>query len=144
MGQKTIPQLQTSTVIDSNTLMVIDSGVQTYKITVPNFAKGLRTLFAPPLVTERTSDYSPTALQAGSVIPLNSEGGSFDVLLPDPATMTGLSMKFKDVGGFLGLFPVSLVPFGSEEIEFLASEYQLESDNGEWELFCNGVDYFFI
>lgn len=42
MAQKTIPQLTEATTIDTNTLLPIDSGIQTYKITAPNLALGLQ------------------------------------------------------------------------------------------------------
>lgn len=41
MAIKTIPQLQEATSADENTLIPIDSGIQSYKITLPNLAKGI-------------------------------------------------------------------------------------------------------
>lgn len=144
MAQKTIPQLQEGTEVDSNSLLVFDSGVQTYKITALNLAQGLRHLSTPPVIGEQSGNYSPTVVQEGGVIPLNSEGGSFNVQLPDPATMTGKQFTLKDVAGFLSMFPVTLVRNGAELIEGLAEDYELRADFGAWCLYCDGVDWIFI
>src|SRR5690606_28649153 len=47
MAEKTIPQLQEATTIDSSTIIPIDSGIQTYKISAPNLAVGLREFQEP-------------------------------------------------------------------------------------------------
>jgi hypothetical protein len=49
MATETIPELQESSVIDSNSLFLFDSGVQTFKVTAPNVAAGLQKLFTNPI-----------------------------------------------------------------------------------------------
>lgn len=141
MGTKTIPQLQIGTVIDANSLLVFDSGTQTYQITAPLLAQGLRPLATPPAIADKIANYSPTVTQEGGTIGLNSSAGSFNVQLPAPNTMTGKFFNLSDVAGSLAAFPVTLVRAAAELIEGLASDYLLQSDWGNWRIFSNGTNW---
>lgn len=56
MAEKTIPQLQETTIIDENTLIPIDSGIQTYKLTAANLAKGIAPLFPDDSIPNASID----------------------------------------------------------------------------------------
>jgi len=88
----------------------------------------------------KTTTYSITAADKGSIIHIDSTSGSFDLDLPAPSV--GFFFTVKDVGGFLSINPVTFDRFGVEEFEFLAADYVLESDFGIWEIYSDGIDWF--
>lgn len=144
MSGKTIPQLQTATSIDGNAMFVVDTGVQTFKISAFNVIKSLLGIGTLPLITEKTDDFTLALGDENKIIPLNSENGSFDANLLDPATCQGKTFILKDVAGKLSKFPVTLVRFGSEEIEKLAADYELAADFGTWRIYSDGTDWLLI
>lgn len=94
MAQKTIPQLQEATEIDENTLIPIDSGTQSFKISADNFAKGLRSL----LLTARTVTENTAILASDEVIFSDSSSGDLTHALPPIEDTIGQTKIVKDVG----------------------------------------------
>ncbi len=144
MADKTIPQLTQETEIDSNSIFVFDSGVETFKILAPDVARGLSPLYVKPVIAEKSSLYSPTVVQDGGVIPLNSASGAFNIQLPNPSTMTGRTFVLKDQGGMLSTYNVTLLRYASEMIEKIAADFALRADYGSWKIFSDGVNWKFI
>lgn len=141
MAQKTIPELQEGSAVDTNSLLVFDTGVQTYKITAPNLAQGLRPLATPPVIAEKTALYSPVVAQEGGVIPINSQAGSFNIQLPAPNTMTGKRFTIKDQGGALSLYPVTVLRAAAELFEGIAADFELAANFGTWVIFSDGTNW---
>jgi len=144
MAEKIIPQLTEGTTIDSNSLLVFDSGIQTFKITAPNLAAGLKALAASPIVPSKSANYSPLAAQADSIIRLKSAAGSFNVQLPDPSTMAGKGFRLVDEDLALDQYPVTLVRAAAEKIAGLTANFALNASGGKWYLWTDGTDWFFI
>ncbi len=144
MGQKTIPQLQTTTEIDGNALIVVDTGVQTFKITALNFARSIFGIGTLPVITEKTDDFTIALGNENKIIPLNSENGSFEAQLPDPTTVDGKTFILKDVGGKLSEFPVTVLRFAAEDIEEVAADYVCSGDFGCWRFYSNGTNWLLI
>jgi hypothetical protein len=84
-----------------------------------------------------------TAADDGRLLRLDSSGGAFNLTLPDPTTVSGLRLQLKDIGGVLSTHAVTLVRFGSEQIEGLAANFVLDANRGTWVLYCNGTGYEF-
>lgn len=144
MALTPIPQLQELTNIDENTLLFVDSGIQSYKMTAPNLARGLLFLGRPSPSEAKTTSYNLVVTDAFGIIKLDSSGGSFEIQLPNPALFANRTVTFKDVGGALSSNPVQLTRFANEEIGGMAANYQLEADFGSWNLWTDGVDWFLI
>ncbi len=83
-----------------------------------------------------------TPAHDGAILHVTTAAGAFDLDLPDPSTMSGVSFKVRDVGGVLTTYPVTLDRFASETINGLAADFLLEGDYGEWTIFCDGTNYF--
>ena len=85
-----------------------------------------------------------TATDDGKVLVLDSSSGAFNLTLPLISTMVNKKLTIKDLGGSLSTKPVTLVRNSTEEIENIAANYVLEADYGTWNLYCDGVQYYFI
>lgn len=145
MAQKTIPELNAETTFGANALFFFDSGTQSFKILASNVAQNLRVLATPPTVVKKTAGFTLDATYADKVIPLDTlTVGAFNIQLPDPATMAGMTVYLKDVAGVLSTAAVSLLRNAAEKIEELSATYKLEANYGGWILFCDGTDWRFI
>lgn len=75
MAQKTIPELQASTVVDSNSLFIVDSGIQTFKVTATDVASGLQKLFTNPIAVSTSAQ-----LTSALALCLTNGGGLIQIL----------------------------------------------------------------
>lgn len=141
MAQTVIPQLQELTNADENTLLIVDSGIQSYKMTAPNLGKGLLYIGRPNPTAAKTANYSIVVSDAFGLLKLDSSAGGFDLQLPNPSSFAKRSLTIKDVAGFLSSNQVNLVRHGNELISGIQSDFALESDFGVWDLYCDGTNW---
>jgi len=141
MALTTIPQLEELTNADENTLILVDSGIQSHKMTAPNLGKGLLYLGRPNPTAAKTANYSIVASDAFGLLKLDSSAGGFDLQLPDPSSFAKRSLTIKDEAGFLSSNPVNLVRHDDELISGVQSDFALESDFGVWNLYCDGTNW---
>jgi len=80
----------------------------------------------------------------GKVIVLDSSGGSFTLTLPLISTMVNKKLSIVDLTGSLAAFPVTIARNSTEKIQGLGANYVLEADFGSWNLYCDGVQYYFV
>lgn len=142
MATKTIPQLNSISQVDQTDMTVIDTGVQTFKITAQDLAKGLRKFSTPNPGTPKSEAYLLTVNDA--LLMVDSTLGSFDISLPDPATFINSTVKILDVAGKLSLNKVTLKRHATELISGVSADFFLESDFGSWEIYSNGSNWFVI
>lgn len=83
-----------------------------------------------------------TVTIAERILLCDSTGGTFNITLPDPSLRK--SFKIKDVGGAFGTNNVTLVRFGSENIEGLAASFALASNYGSYILFSDGTNWWLL
>jgi hypothetical protein len=88
MAQKTIPDLQESSSIDSNSIFIFDSGVQTFKILAPNVAAGIQRLLSVPIVAatkaELVSALATCSSNGGGIVQITT-GFSINSAITIPA-----------------------------------------------------------
>ncbi len=75
----------------------------------------------------------------GKVLLIDSTAASGTIQLPVPAA----DFKFTvlDVGGVLNTNKVTLTRYAAENIQGLAANFDLESNNGSWNVGCNGTNW---
>lgn len=98
------------------------------------------TSFLPRTITGADS---LIAADAGKVVQLNPSA-AFNLQLPNPALVANKIIRLKDISGVMGTFNVTLVRFGSETVEFLASNYILKANAGSWNLYSDGTNFKFV
>lgn len=64
------------------------------------------------------------------------------IALTLPVAKKGFWVRLKDIKGLLSTNKVTLTRLGSEKIEGLAANYDLEADFGSWLLYSDGTDWF--
>lgn len=72
----------------------------------------------------------------------DTTGGAFNLTLPDPSTVTNKTFWIKDTGGAFGTNNLTVVRFGSESIEGLASSLVLSANWGMYGIRSNGTNWF--
>lgn len=142
MADVTIPQLPPTDIITQDMVIPIDTGVQTFKITTPNFGKNIRPYLYGPTPAAKTADYTLSLFDG--LIPFDSSGGSFNLFLPNPASFPNQSYRIADVGAAANSFPITLKRFASENISGLAQDYLLEAQDGVWEVFSDGTNWYML
>lgn len=91
---------------------------------------------------QKSSDY--TVQTSDYYIGLNSTGGAIDLSLPDAANMQdGQTFVVKDEGGLADTNNITISPSGSQTIDGQNSVV-LESPYASVQVYCNGVDKYFI
>lgn len=93
---------------------------------------------------ETDSAFTLTAADDGKIFFLDSSHGGFDIDLCDPALFANKKFTLKDETQSLNEFPCFLRRFAAEKIENFAADYELASNGGQWDVFSNGTDWFFI
>lgn len=83
-----------------------------------------------------------TAGDNGKLFYVNSANGPLQINLP--AASANFGFKVKDVGGVMGTNNVTIHRIGSEGIEGLAADFLMVVDFGEWNLNCDGTNYWLI
>jgi len=80
----------------------------------------------------------------GKVLVIDNSGNNVTITLPAVADADNMKFTAKDLTGDFGEFPVEIIPNTTDEIEGINDSYFLEASYGQWTLFCNGVEWFFI
>lgn len=94
-------------------------------------------------VSTVTGNTNLASTSKDNTINLNSTGGTFNLQLPNPAlALPGQFWNLKDIVGMLGTNAVTLVRFGSEQIEGVAASYVLNASWGAWTIYTNGTNWF--
>lgn len=80
--------------------------------------------------------------ESGKLHVVNPAGASLNIQLPAPSA--NFHCVIKDLSGDLLNKTVTIVRNGVENIDGVASNYQLESDKESVQLFSDGTDWFLI
>jgi hypothetical protein len=83
-----------------------------------------------------------TAADNGKLFYVNTANGPVQFNLAVAAA--NFNIKVKDVAGFASTNAMTLHRIGSESIEALAADYVMDADFGEWNINCDGTNYFLI
>lgn len=90
-------------------------------------------------VSLETADFNATN---GKIHVINPAGATMNIQLPAPSL--NFHCVIKDISGSLLTKTVNIVRNGTEKIDNVASNIQLQSDYGSIMLFSNGIDWFIL
>ncbi|HUK32705.1 MAG TPA: hypothetical protein VLV86_02275 [Vicinamibacterales bacterium] len=80
----------------------------------------------------------------GQVFLVDTSGGPFTMTLPNPATLSGYSIKLKGSTGSLATNNLTLARFGSEKIENVAASKVFQTNYGSWQIYCDGTNWWVL
>lgn len=132
MADKTIPELSATTTITGTALIPVDSGVQTFKMTATNLAKGLVALFFPVIQTKSTS-YQILATDRGVRM-----SGDNTATMPDATLCAGKKFRVKkiDAAG-----TTTTIAFLSGQSADGQTSLTITEQYGFWDLESNGTNF---
>lgn len=118
--------------------VTIDTTSQTWSVTPLSINSNTTTgLFG---TTTKTANYTIAATD--STIFVDTSGGAFNLTLPSPSTVTGKPFRIVGTSGTMNTNPITLVRFGSEQIEGLAASKLLQTNWGFFTLISDGTNWF--
>lgn len=88
----------------------------------------------------KTANY--TIVSTDVFVYADTTSGAFNLTLPDPSTVTNKTFYIKDVGGSFGTNNLTVVRFGSEQIEGVAASLVLSAKWGMYGIRSNGTNWF--
>lgn len=140
MADKTIPQLVEATTVTGNGLVVVDTGVQTYKMKVSNLAKAVAP-YALPIVTQAAGTLDPVT---ASRYYIDTTAGAITLVLPVSASIVaGFYFEVKDVAGMLSVNEARVQRFAGTSFEGLSTTYYyMSADYGSWRFEFDGTNWF--
>lgn len=98
--------------------------------------------FLPTSENTESVSSSPFTPQSDTIYLLVNTSAARTINLPDPTTRR--IFVIKDVIGSANTNAITLNRNGSEDIEGLAANRDLEADWGEWKLISDGSDWYFV
>jgi len=81
-----------------------------------------------------------SATEDGTIFLCDTSGGAFNFTLDSPVNNTKFTIK--DKTGSFATNPVTIVRFGAEQLEGLASSFICDADWGSWTFVCDGTNYY--
>lgn len=148
MADKTIPELTSISLIEADTLIPVDTGVQTFKVRADDFKKSLNAI----VQTENVGSVRPiTAADKNTVFFVEDLGYSIppsaNFELPGSDDFGIGSITIKDLTGRLShkFSDVVVTPVLGDFLEGrLGAQYQLKADFGSWVFYCDGTKWFIL
>ena len=94
-------------------------------------------------VVTKSANYTITLQDffAGQVFLADTSGGAFTLTLPNPATLSGYSVRIKDSTGSLSANNLTLARFGAEKIDNVAASKVFQTNYGGWQIFSDGTNW---
>lgn len=138
MADKTIVELPAITAPTGAGVLPIDSGTETFKVTVADLAAVM-----PPYILPIAAVTAGATAVTQKRYHATTSAGTVTFNLPDPATIvSGFAFEVRDVSGVAGDIPMTAHRFATEKIEGVAADFSMAANFGTWRFEFDGTNWF--
>ncbi len=128
MADKTIPQLVEATTATETGMVVVDTGVQTFRMSLLNLARNIRRLKVKIGLSD--SPFTLTAAHLGAEIMVETSTGAVTVVL---VNLEKFNFVLRDVDGRADTYPITVQRAGADTIDGLTADKTCDAKFGRWD-----------